>query len=1555
MYFYFTDRKFNLLGIASDDRRTKIRMTGVKDFLSIKRATRLFDGNIEFNRSSANTVKDMAMAGNYILYRDSRGKNVWLTIMEFEHNPAKGAHYFSAEDAGMDLINETVPAYKADKAYPIAYYINKFTADSGFEIGINEISDLTRTLTWESESSTSLARIISVATQFDNAELDFSFEIEGLEVTRKLINIYKKRGSDKRVTLNVDYDINNIITKGNIYNLFTSAYATGGTPQGKDEPINLKGYKYTDPSGRFVLGTDGVMRDTVAVRKWSRLLSKDNPNPKSSHIQRVLSFETTSQKVLCDTVVRQLEQNSEIYFDYEVDLAKLPDNTEIGDTIYLADEFGELYLSARVLEINQEYSSRKYTAVLGDYVIQDSGISSELQDLANKLQNSVPYIWTRYADDDQGTGMTAEPAGKSYMANKTVKGIETPSDDPADYAGLWVKIKGDDGEAGRGILSEVDTYAKSTSGTTPPTAWLADRPSVPAGQYLWTRRTTTYTDGQEAHSYTPTLMGPKGDPGSAGLGIKDKAVEYAKGTSGTVPPTSGWSTTIPTVGASEYLWTRTILTYTDNSTTTAYSVGKMGGNGADAQLLYLTATAENMVFNADDTPKTAQTITISAKLQNVTGTATFTAIPYIGNTAQSAITLGGSGNNRTLTSSQWTNKDWTLIAITATLGSLSDTLSIVKVKDGSDGQDGFTAVNLILNSTWNKGAVNWQTSPSGGISETSVANRLLPAESDKPTSAILATSHSSTGRHYVYQDILAAGARYFALVFDTRVYNVADTAKRLFLVRAYSADGTSLADNYVTLGQLTGLVNETWTRLKFAYDLPDGTSKVRIYLNTAYGSTTPPTRIDFRETMAIFGKETSVPDSWVPNVNDLEGPAGNGVVDTKTSYQLHTSATTPPTGTWLADPPAVTVGKYLWTRTILVFSDGTESMPAYSISGGPGADGEKGDDALPIFDGHLTAPAITLSATNSGAVSDFSKATGTFVTYLGQDQLTSGVTYSRVSQSGVTATINTTTGAYSVTAASADNGMVVFRASYGSLTVDKMLSVTKAKQGNTGGKGDTGEPGPKGDGSYLHVAWQMVDGTFSIPYPNENLFSENVGRTYKPHPLNTTIMYVPVPATVGKKYTAQSNRAYSGATTSVWFINNLDALPASNVDGIGIRDGVPVNKTITATSGYVYLVFRTVSVLSEFLNGSKPSKAKVEQGDTATVYTEAPSDDYTLAYPKYRGEYTDTIEADSTDPTKYTWTAYLGEQGPPTGVISQSTVPSSPYVGMLWQCTGNVSGYNPNATYRWNGSSWEIYQFTAQNIMADTFTGFTFQGVKMIASEFISHQEFDRVLQQPPESIIENHVTDISISDGRLLIETNVDTIHDLSAGIKWTDQVRMETTVDDTLGFIIDGIRRWGQDDTMSYSTLIQNSEYIALLPNSRDTLSEKDMVTNDNWRNVVATKHCGRQLWEGGQYMTSSQVVTPMVKMSDCLNGWLLRWQRYNPGVGLDSSRYFYQPITKGHPSGKGITTYISAPASATNNGGVPAATKYVYVTDTTITGYDANSVSPGDNWALSGVFGW
>lgn len=57
-----------------------------------------------------------------------------------------------------------------------------------------------------------------------------------------------------------------------------------------------------------------------------------------------------------------------------------------------------------------------------------------------------------------------------------------------------------------------------------------------------------------------------------------------------------------------------------------------------------------------------------------------------------------------------------------------------------------------------------------------------------------------------------------------------------------------------------------------------------------------------------------------------------------------------------------------------------------------------------------------------------------------------------------------------------------------------------------------------------------------------------------------------------------------------------------------------------------------------------------------------------------------------------------GPQGNPTGITVSSTEPSSKYTGMLWKCTGNISGKIKNATYRWNGSSWELYIFVAQNI-----------------------------------------------------------------------------------------------------------------------------------------------------------------------------------------------------------------------------------------------------------------
>lgn len=124
-------------------------------------------------------------------------------------------------------------------------------------------------------------------------------------------------------------------------------------------------------------------------------------------------------------------------------------------------------------------------------------------------------------------------------------------------------------------------------------------------------------------------------------------------------------------------------------------------DGSDAQLLTLSSSADVMKFGSDDIVEAGQTITITAKLQNLTGDAVFTATPYIGEVAQAVITLGGAGNVKTLAGEQW-DKSWTSVKVSATIGGQTDIQTIVKLKEATssyvhnayawsaDGTDRFT-------------------------------------------------------------------------------------------------------------------------------------------------------------------------------------------------------------------------------------------------------------------------------------------------------------------------------------------------------------------------------------------------------------------------------------------------------------------------------------------------------------------------------------------------------------------------------------------------------------------------------------------------------------------------------------------------------------------------------------------------------------------------------------------------------------------------------------------------------------------------------------------------
>lgn len=152
--------------------------------------------------------------------------------------------------------------------------------------------------------------------------------------------------------------------------------------------------------------------------------------------------------------------------------------------------------------------------------------------------------------------------------------------------------RGEDGIAGKdgvGLQSTVVTYGLSTSETTPPTSWTAQVPTLIKGKYLWTKTVWTYTDNTSETGYQKTYIAKDGNDGNDGIagkdgvGIKSTAITYASSTSGTTKPTSGWSSTIPSVSAGNFLWTKTVWTYTDNTSETGYSVAKMGETGASGK------------------------------------------------------------------------------------------------------------------------------------------------------------------------------------------------------------------------------------------------------------------------------------------------------------------------------------------------------------------------------------------------------------------------------------------------------------------------------------------------------------------------------------------------------------------------------------------------------------------------------------------------------------------------------------------------------------------------------------------------------------------------------------------------------------------------------------------------------------------------------------------------------------------------------------------------------------------------------------------------------------
>ena len=552
MEYYFADRKFNILGVGSTDGKGEWRIDNDIETQSVdNRPAVELSLDIHFTTDQEQAVNEMAKATNFIMYQDEEGNGHQMVIESVDHDSLGHIHSIVASDAGNDLINETVGAYKADKPYTIADYITRFTNDSGWEIGINEFPDNVRTLEWTSEES-SLARIIAVAKDFD-AVLSFGFEFVGTNLVKHVINIRHETAGDSLISFEMNKDINNIVTHLDTYDMETSIKAYGAVPESTDgstnqDPINLIGYNWTDPTGQFVLDQYGFLHDTIAVQKYSRLLSNSNPNPTQSDWNRVKTFDSKSQAALLQAALADLKKYNHPNETYDIDLVNSP-YVPLNQTVHIADENQQLFLSAKVLSIQRSRANHSVKLTLGEFAHETVSFDERLSALANQMANMPKtiqfYPWLRYADDDKGTNMSAFPTGKKYMAIVWSNETSVPSDNPADYAGKWALIQGKDGADGV-------PGAKGADGRTSyfHTAW-ADDVSGQSGftvsggdgkKYIGTYSDFTQADSTNPADYNwalfkgsdgaPGPQGPRGPQGPQGLqgvpGSKDVPYPYVQ-------------------------------------------------------------------------------------------------------------------------------------------------------------------------------------------------------------------------------------------------------------------------------------------------------------------------------------------------------------------------------------------------------------------------------------------------------------------------------------------------------------------------------------------------------------------------------------------------------------------------------------------------------------------------------------------------------------------------------------------------------------------------------------------------------------------------------------------------------------------------------------------------------------------------------------------------------------------------------------------------------------------------------------------------------------------
>ena len=528
-----------------------------------------------------------------------------------------------------------------------------------------------------------------------------------------------------------------------------------------------------------------------------------------------------------------------------------------------------------------------------------------------------------------------------------------------------------------------------------------------------------------------------------------------------------------------------VATYRGKEFTSSVTIAKTkaGATGSAAKLLYLTADNQVFVLDKDGSPKT-EFLTVRALLQNVEGDATFTVQGIKPDGKEEAIAVSPTSNTIKLPGRL--GQQYLRVKVTATLGSLTDVMTLSVVKDGTPAVTSFLTNEAVTLAATNSGVIS---APSYALATGFF--KVYEGSTDVSATA----SYSITPISGVTATIKPGGAYAVTAIpdnLDSVALTLTATYKSASFSRVFSISKSKMGEAGADAKMV--ILQATQDYFKYGSD----------------GTPTPVNQVI----------------DLTANLINIQGQISWGVLAYKNDNP------TPKTINLPVRDNSVTLdtthmGEYDYLK-VMVSVQESDAYYRDSRTISKVVDGSK------TLVGWLSNESITVPALPNGFVKpvDMARLTGLFKVFYGSEDVTQDAVFDYVKDTDYTFAI-TSTGSYKVTALvqGFDSFAIPIRATYKGKTIEKVLSVSKSKSGIDGSSSymwvlyatdstganavDTPAAGQEGTYKYIGIAttrtpekpastsgsytWTLIKGADGIGVNGRSVhikYSNDGGRTF---------------------------------------------------------------------------------------------------------------------------------------------------------------------------------------------------------------------------------------------------------------------------------------------------------------------------------------------------------------------------------------------------------------------------------------------------------------------------